>query len=80
MEEAPMRIKLREVRERLLVTQDELAERTGISRATLSRLENGLQRPRISTVRKLAAALGVDASELIDWTAEESGEQGKAAA
>lgn len=60
-----MEIRLREVRERKLMTQAELAEKTGISEATLSRIENGLQRPRISTVRKIAAALGVEPGDLI---------------
>ena len=75
-----MRVKLRSVRERLFVTQEELAERTGMSRATISRIESGQQRPRISTVRKLAAALGVSPEKLIDWNGEESPETGKAAA
>jgi transcriptional regulator with XRE-family HTH domain len=76
-----MLVRLRQVRERLFVTQAELAARTGIAEATLSRIENGLQRPRISTVRKIAEALGVRPDELIDWEAEpESGEAGKAAA
>lgn len=52
--------RLRDVRERLLVTQAELSRRTGIAESNLSRIENGLQRPRISTVRKIARALGVD--------------------
>lgn len=64
-----MRLHLREVRERKLVTQEELAERTGMTRANISRLENGLQRPRISTIRKLAEALGVHPDELVDWGA-----------
>jgi transcriptional regulator with XRE-family HTH domain len=71
---------LRSVRERLFVTQEELAERTGMSRASISRIESGQQRPRISTVRKLAAALGVSPETLIDWNGEESVETGKAAA
>ena len=66
-----MRMRLREVRERLFVTQAELAERTGIAEATISRLENGAQRPRISTVRKIAEALGVQPEDLIVWGAEE---------
>jgi transcriptional regulator with XRE-family HTH domain len=68
------------VRERLFVTQEELAERTGVSRATISRIESGQQRPRISTIRKLAAALGVSPETLIDWNGEQSAETGKAAA
>lgn len=76
-----MRVKLREVRERLLVTQADLAERTGIAEATISRLENGMQRPRISTVRKIATALDVAPEELIVWGEDASGEEtGKAAA
>ena len=59
-----MRLRLQSVRERLFVTQEELSERTGMSRATISRLENHRQRPRISTVRKLAEALGVQPEAL----------------
>ncbi len=70
-----MQMKLRAVRERLFVTQAELAQRTGIAEATLSRLENGLQRPRISTVRKIADALGVAPDELIDWEATAGGKK-----
>ena len=75
-----MRLKLREVRQRLFVTQEELAERAGITVSTLSRLENGLQRPRISTVRKLAEALGVAPEELVEWNGADAPEAGKAAA
>ena len=75
-----MRVKLRSVRERLFVTQEELAERTGMSRATISRIESGQQRPRISSVRRLATALGVPPEELIDWEHDEAEHGGKAAA
>ena len=66
-----MRLRLREVRERKLMTQTELAERAGLTLSTISRLENGLQRPRISTARVLAEALGVQPEDLIVWGAEE---------
>ncbi len=76
-----MRMKLREVRERLFVTQADLAQRTGIAEATISRLENGAQRPRISTVRKIAEALNVAPEDLVIWGDETEGrEMGKAAA
>lgn len=75
-----MQLKLRPIRERLFVTQEELAERTGMSRATISRLEGGQQRPRISTVRKLAEALGVPPEALVEWNGEDLEELGKAAA
>ncbi len=71
--------KLRQARERRLITQPELADRSGVMVATISRIENGLQQPRIPTVRKLAKALGMEADELIDWQSE-APETGKAAA
>jgi transcriptional regulator with XRE-family HTH domain len=73
--------RLREARLRRMLTQDELAARAGTTEATVNRLENGLQRPRISTVRKLAAVLGVMPEDLIDWESDDEGVgEGKAAA
>ena len=73
--------RLREARLRRMLTQAELAARAGTTEATVNRLERGLQRPRISTVRKLAAVLGVAPEDLIDWGGEDQGaEEGKAAA
>ena len=70
---------LREARERALLTQEELATRSGVTVSTISRVETGAQAARISTLRKLATALGMDAEALIDW--ERPGpETGKAAA
>ena len=47
------------------MTQRELAAVSGVSLATIVRLEQGRQPPRISTVRKLANALEVEPAELI---------------
>ncbi|MDP9355212.1 MAG: helix-turn-helix domain-containing protein [Chloroflexota bacterium] len=69
--------KLREARQRRLLTQAELGKRAGTTEATVNRLENGLQTARISTIRKLAEALEVPAEELITWETET---KGKAAA
>lgn len=44
--------------------QDELAERAGMNRASISLLENGYRQPRRSTARRLAAALGVEPETL----------------
>jgi transcriptional regulator with XRE-family HTH domain len=71
--------KLKEARQRKMLTQAELAELAGTTEATVNRLEQGLQRPRISTVRKLAEALGLSAESLINWESREP-EMGKAAA
>jgi predicted ATPase/DNA-binding XRE family transcriptional regulator len=47
------------------LTQEVLAERCGISPATVAALEQGRRRaPRLSTVRLIASALGVSAAEL----------------
>jgi transcriptional regulator with XRE-family HTH domain len=71
--------RLKEARLRRLLTQAELAERAGMTESTVNRIEQGLQTPRISSIRKLAHALDVPAEELIVWGAE-APEEGKAAA
>ena len=49
---------LRELRERAFLSQEELAERSGISRSTISGLERGARKkPYPRTIRKLAKAL-----------------------
>ena len=56
---------LRQVRMRKLLTQRELAAKAGVTQATVALLEGGRTRARVSTVRKLVAALGIDPHELI---------------
>ena len=46
-----------EARKELGLTQKQLAERSGITQADISRLENGNANPSIRTLKKLAAAL-----------------------
>lgn len=58
--------RLREARERRLLTQEELAERTGLTQTTISRLETGKARPRLRTVRRLAEALRVRPEQLTE--------------
>ena len=40
------------------VTQKELAHRTGLSQANISNIENGVTRPTIDSLQKIAEALG----------------------
>ncbi len=78
-----MRLKLRELRERKFLSQQELADAAGTTKANISRLERGEQQARGSTIRKLAEALGVQPDELVDWesgTGDDRGVEGKAAA
>ncbi len=52
--------RVREVRRAKRWTQIELAQKAGVSRDALVRLELGQRKSRASTIRKIAAALGVD--------------------
>jgi transcriptional regulator with XRE-family HTH domain len=56
---------LRHVRQAKLLTQQDLADRAGVHRVTIASLESNTGEARFSTVRKLAAALEVDPSELM---------------
>ncbi len=58
--------RLKEVRERRILTQQELAELARVSRGTIIRLEAGADAPYPSTIRKLATALGVTPQALIE--------------
>ena len=42
------------------LTQAELAERAGLSRMTVQRLESGSLDPRLSTLQEMARVLGMD--------------------
>ena len=63
-----MQLRLREWRERRLLTQRELAEKVGMSRGQINRIEQGVHEPRFSTIRKLAEALSVSPEELVAWS------------
>ena len=56
---------VRDLRKRALLTQGELAERSGVGIATIIRIERNQVEPRGSTVRKLAEALEVEPAELV---------------
>ncbi len=58
--------RLKELRQRRELTLTELADRTGISVSTLSRLEAGLRRPTLEQLLPLARAHGVTLDELVD--------------
>ncbi|MBN2232958.1 MAG: helix-turn-helix transcriptional regulator [Deltaproteobacteria bacterium] len=48
------------------LTQAELAKQSGMSQPALARLEKGGITPRPATLKKLAAALGVEAEQLTE--------------
>jgi len=76
-------LRMNKLREQQGLTTTALAERAGISQAQISRLENGKQGFRSSTLVKIAQALGVRPVHF--WTEDEgeaaygaAGELGKA--
>jgi transcriptional regulator with XRE-family HTH domain len=56
---------VRVLREASGLTQDQLAERAGISKGYLSHVERGDRMPRQATIRALAGALGVPVGLLV---------------
>jgi len=60
-----MAMRLKTLRERRGMTQEQLAEKSGVSRTYLARLETGRQDPTLSTLEKLATALKVDVAKLL---------------
>jgi transcriptional regulator with XRE-family HTH domain len=57
---------VREQRVKRFMTQEQLARTAGISLRQVVRIERNEVEPRFSTILKLAEALGVEPSELVD--------------
>ena len=57
--------RIRSLRNRAVMTQQELASKAGIGRVTLVRIENGEQLPRFETLAALADALQRPAADLL---------------
>ena len=57
---------LQELRLRLALTQDQLAERAGTERSHISALERAEKGPALATIFILADALNIPAAELIE--------------
>ena len=58
--------RLRAIRERSALTQQELADLAGVGRATIVRVEAGDREPFPRTIRKLARALRVKPADLME--------------
>ncbi len=57
--------RLKTLRRLRAMSQEELAEESGVGRATISRIERGETGAHGRTLRRLAAALGVGVEELV---------------
>ncbi len=56
--------KLKKLREIQFISQEDLAKKSEMTVSTINRLENGKQKPRLATIRKLAKALKVKPAEI----------------
>ena len=61
-----IKIKLKDKRKANGFTQLDVAVYCGVSRSTVSKWESGVAFPRIDKLKKLAALLGCNVSELVD--------------
>ena len=57
---------LRRLRQQAVMSQQQLADESGVARDTISKLETGQRRAYPTTVHKLAASLGVEPRELVE--------------
>lgn len=63
-----MKSKIREIREELGMTQEDLAEKAGVSRVTLSGLETGTaETASTKTMLKISTALGHTVGEVFSF-------------
>lgn len=65
-------IRVKELRNQKGMSQEILAEESGLSLRTVQRIENGESNPTGDTLKRLADALQVNPDELIDWTIKEN--------
>jgi transcriptional regulator with XRE-family HTH domain len=57
--------KVRTARERAFLSKRELAERAGLDRSTIGRIEDGVTEVYPRTIRKIAQALSTDPASLV---------------
>jgi transcriptional regulator with XRE-family HTH domain len=58
--------RLKEIRQRKLMSQRDLAEKAGLSQNAVVQIENNRTEPHYRTLRKLVEALDIDPSDLIE--------------
>jgi len=58
-------LNLKRIRTKKAISQSDIARELGVSRGFISTIENGKTNPTLSTITKLAKALGVSVGELM---------------
>jgi len=64
-ESAKLGINLKRIRTKKGISQGDIGRELGVSRGFVSTIENGKTNPTLSTITKLAKALGVSSDELL---------------
>lgn len=59
--------RVKDLRSRKGYSQEELAEKSGLSLRTIQRIENGETEPRGDTLKRLVATFDVSPDEIVDW-------------
>lgn len=67
MENFELQKRVKEHRMKKGFSQEELADKTGLSLRTIQRIENGETVPRGDTLKRLSITLQVSPDEIIDW-------------
>ncbi len=62
--------KVKEIRIKKGLSQEQLADSAGLSVRTIQRIENGETAPRGDTLRQLAISLDVSQNDILDWKIE----------
>lgn len=60
------KLKLKQLRKNMGLTQTQFADKAGFSRSTISEYENGTRKITLEAIQKLAAATNTNASDWID--------------
>ena len=71
MKNGHLSARVKELRNQKGLSQETLAEESGLSLRTIQRIENGESNPTGDTLKRLSRALNVNPDELIDWTIKE---------
>ncbi len=68
---------LKEQREKVMLSQGELAQRSGVGISAINKIENGKETPWPQTIRKLAEGLGCELSDLASLRTERGNTNGE---
>ena len=66
-----MQNRIKELRDRMSLTQEQLAERLRVSRQTVISIEGGRYNPSLELAWRLSKALGVTIEDLFDFKGDE---------